>query len=63
MACGCTVQIAETEATAICPQHQERRVTNVKARAPKFRGVCVGPHATYEPLNGIPVSVGVQTDG
>ena len=63
MACGCLVKIAETEVSALCPQHNERRVTSVKARAPKFRGVCVGPHASYEALNGIPVSVGVKTDG
>jgi len=62
MACGCQVIVTETEASPLCAQHQERRVTAVKARAPKFRGVCIGPHATYEPLNGVPVSVGVKTD-
>jgi len=59
MACGHTVKIGDAETMAICVCG-ERRVQAVKVRAPKFRGVCLGPHATFESLTGIPVSVGVS---
>ena len=60
MACGCVLKLGDTDGAPICVAHDERRVQAVKARAPKFRGVCQGPHATYESLPAMPVSVGVH---
>ena len=41
----------------ICATCGERRVSRVKAPAPRFRGVCVGPSATRDALAAVPVSV------
>jgi hypothetical protein len=60
LACGCVLKLSDTDGPPVCPTHQERRVSRVVARAPKFRGVCQGPHAVYESLPGMPVTVGVQ---
>jgi predicted RNA-binding Zn-ribbon protein involved in translation (DUF1610 family) len=60
MACGHVVQIGDNDGPSPCPTCGERRVQAVKARAPKFRGVCQGPHAKYESLSATPVTVGVH---
>jgi hypothetical protein len=58
MACGCVVKTDDKGADSpLCATHNERRVQHVKARAPRFRGVCTGPVARYESLQGIPVSM------
>ena len=59
-ACGHASKLDDTAALAVCPECGERRVRAVKARAPKFRGVCLGPHAKFESLAGIPVTVGAS---
>jgi len=62
-ACGHTAKLADDTALAVCAECGERRVQAVKARAPKFRGVVLGPHAKFESLAGIPVTVGAPNDG
>lgn len=57
-ACGHRQKEADDVHVGICQTCGERRVQTVKARAPRFRGVCQGPSATYEALGGIPVTVG-----
>jgi len=57
--CGHTTKVPDDALIAVCPTCGERRVQQVKARAPRFRGVVNGPHATFEALPGIHVSVGV----
>jgi DNA-directed RNA polymerase subunit RPC12/RpoP len=59
MACGHTVKIGDGDGPVACPECGERRVSHVKARAPKFRGVVLGPYAQFESLTGVPVVVGV----
>ena len=59
MACGHSYEMGETESIPVCPLCGERRVQRVKTRAPRFRGVVLGPCAQFENLPGIPVSVGV----
>ena len=57
MACGHPLTVKDDGSELpICPCG-ERRVTTVHTRAPKFRGICHGPHATYEDLPGLPVRV------
>jgi hypothetical protein len=58
MACGHVLKTDDmgTE-QPICVECGERRVSHVKTRAPKFRGVCTGPLARYEALQGIPVTM------
>ena len=55
-ACGHRLT-AETIETAQCPTCGERRVSQTKARAPRFRGVVIGPCATYEDLPAVRVNV------
>lgn len=62
MACGHALTVSETEATVICDECGERRVSRVTARAPRFRGVVQGPSATFVNLPGMPVSVGVRDE-
>lgn len=57
-ACGHALTISESDQAPVCEQCGERRVSRVTARAPKFRGVCQGPHAQFVPLAGMPVTVG-----
>ena len=54
-ACGHTQ--AYEDGAAICRVCGERRVSQAKAPPPRFRGVCVGPTATYDALPAIPVGV------
>lgn len=61
LACGHTMKVSGEDAP-VC-HCGERRVQRVKARAPKFRGVCQGPHASFTALSGIPVTIGAKTDG
>lgn len=58
MACGHSLDVSDAGNEAPVCACGERRVASVKARAPKFRGVCQGPHAKYEDLQGIPVTMG-----
>lgn len=62
-ACGHAQTVSDTEQVPICETCGERRVSRVTARAPKFRGVCQGPHAQYAALAGMPVVVGDRSDG
>ena len=55
MACG--HKLAAGEGSPICAQCQETRVSHVKAPAPRFRGVVLGPCATYEDLPAKRVSL------
>lgn len=57
MACGHSLNVMDID-VPVCKECGERRVASVKALAPKFRGVCQGPLATYEDLKGIPVTMG-----
>ena len=57
--CGHTAKLPDDALVAVCPTCGERRVQQVKARAPRFRGVVLGPHATFEALSGVAVNVGV----
>lgn len=61
MACGHALSVNENGAESPICACGERRVAKVIARAPTFRGVCQGPHATYEALGGIPVKVGHES--
>lgn len=46
--------------SVVCATCGERRIARTVAPAPRFRGVVVGPSATYDALPGIPVNVGVN---
>jgi hypothetical protein len=50
MACGHRVQMQDGIMVPICPRCGEARVARVKAPPPRFRGVVLGPQATYEEL-------------
>ena len=50
MACGHQVQLQDGLTVPVCPQCGEGRVARVKAPPPRFRGVVLGPQATYEDL-------------
>lgn len=39
----------------VCPVCGERRISVVRAPAPQFRGLCVGPHATRVALEAVAV--------
>lgn len=49
MACGHRLQ-ADSETAPRCAECGETRVAHVSAPAPRFRGVVLGPCATYEDL-------------
>lgn len=57
-ACGCPpMKVSDdTNAPPICPCG-ERRIRDVKAPAPRFRGVCQGPSAVSVRLDPIVVDV------
>lgn len=56
-ACGHTANVsAKGDVPPIC-ECGERRVSRVKAPAPRFRGVCQGPSAVTVDLPAMPVSV------
>lgn len=57
MACGHRVRIVEGIAVPSCPKCGEARVARVSAPPPKFRGVVLGPCATYEDLPAKRVSL------
>lgn len=50
MACGHRVKAPDDIRAPLCPTCGETRVAHVKAPAPRFRGVVMGPCATYEDL-------------
>lgn len=57
-ACNHVLEIARAEtgtARPICPICGERRVRHTAAPAPRFRGVCEGPHARTEALEAMPM--------
>ncbi len=60
--CGHVAAVGEKDEGAVCPVCGDRRVQRVTAPAPRFRGVCHGPHATFEPLAGMPVTMGGGKD-
>lgn len=49
--CGCQHAVSERANGAACPAHQAARVTRVDAPAPRFSGLCRGPHAEYRQLD------------
>ena len=61
MACGHALTVSDDGATVPVCECGERRVAAVHARAPRFRGICQGPRATFVDLPGMPVTVGVPT--
>jgi hypothetical protein len=50
MACGHLVMLPDGVSIPQCPQCGESRVARIKAPPPRFRGVVLGPCATYEDL-------------
>lgn len=50
MACGHRVLIDAGVTVPRCPACDETRVAHIKAPPPRFRGVVLGPCATYEDL-------------
>lgn len=56
MACGHVV-VQDGVMVPRCPKCQESRVARVKAPPPRFRGVVLGPCATYEELPAQRVSL------
>jgi DNA-directed RNA polymerase subunit RPC12/RpoP len=54
-ACGHRLSSANAPDQAVCPTCGDRRVSRVKAPAPRFHGTVVGPCATYEDLPAVPV--------
>lgn len=56
-ACGHRAEFNEGS-TPSCPRCGERRIARTEAPPPTFRGVCLGPTATYEDLPGVPVVMG-----
>lgn len=55
MACGHTIRIDDGARAPLCPSCGEARVAFVKAPAPRFRGIVLGPCATYEDVPAKPV--------
>ena len=55
MACGHRMAVGESAPR--CATCGETRVSHVKAPAPRFRGVVLGPCATYEDLPAQRVSL------
>lgn len=49
LACGHVVPL-DSESAPRCGPCNETRVAHIKAPAPRFRGVVLGPCATYEDL-------------
>lgn len=49
LACGHTVR-SDGGVAPVCPIDGEARIANVKAPAPTFRGVVLGPCAEYQDL-------------
>lgn len=50
MACGHELRMADGSAVPTCPACAESRVASVKAPAPRFRGVVLGPCAEFVAL-------------
>lgn len=56
-ACGHTQRLGdEFDQAPRCGDCGERRVSRTKARAPKFTGAVMGPHATTQALDAIPLN-------
>lgn len=59
MACGHVVDWEDGQAPPMCACG-ERRVSGVTVRAPKFTGLCDGPHAERIDLEALPLSFGAK---
>ena len=55
-ACGHT-QTWNEGASPVCGTCGQRQVSRTSAPPPRFRGVCLGPTATYTASDAVPISV------
>jgi hypothetical protein len=63
MACGHQITLADGSIAPQCPTCGEVRVSRVKAPAPRFRGMVLGPCAEFEALPAKAISLKETADG
>lgn len=56
--CGCQAHVDDVVVDSPrCAVHQDRRVTAVQVRPPRFRGLCQGPYAEWYAVDPCPTAL------